>query len=459
MRELNSEYEQRRKLKRQEAARESAQTAQTKLQELRQAKEITASMGGGGWSRLRAKRIDRQGAARRSIPLDPFGTASAQNTDGGTEYMTGWQRLRQRRLGGTYLAAIESAGRDAMVRRYQQPEVLSYGMAPRKETPFMEWHTVSLSEFERIVSIFGDYQSDKELARAEKQLNQLFAALDTAQALEQDARERKNGGQSAEQSHVARTPVAGPANTSVLRAAAVKITYQADNESGDAPASHALGGSTAAPIDQRSHGVLGRAGVACAPAVAAEAVGVACGGKCKSARCGRAAASELSSVGGSSPQNSFLSDTSTLGGVHEKLQRVDSATYADFLRRVHPLAPGEREGDAELIELMTELTVSHAPSTSDSFAPRRMKLPAVLLPLACPNGSRWRALLKAARPCHRQPTPEAAHHLRGIERQLTRAEGCGSAPCSRLCRPHAWLPATASVRKIGRVPPRGLPAW
>ena len=55
--------------------------------------------------------------------------------------------------------------------------MLSFGKAPRKEA-FLEWDTISLSEFERLVSMFGDWQSDPELRRCESELHTLFGALD-----------------------------------------------------------------------------------------------------------------------------------------------------------------------------------------------------------------------------------------------------------------------------------------
>ena len=48
----------------------------------------------------------------------------------------------------------------------------------------MEWHQASLSDFERIVALFGDYQVDKELSRCEAALTDLFAVLNSAVAAE-----------------------------------------------------------------------------------------------------------------------------------------------------------------------------------------------------------------------------------------------------------------------------------
>jgi hypothetical protein len=73
---------------------------------------------------------------------------------------------------------LSSTGQQAALRRHQQPPVLRYGMAPRKQPEFNEWDSISLSEFEKLVALFGDYGSDSDLRRCAPELTRLFASLD-----------------------------------------------------------------------------------------------------------------------------------------------------------------------------------------------------------------------------------------------------------------------------------------
>lgn len=90
---------------------------------------------------------------------------------------SGWSRLRERRVGGRATAALAAAVFDADERRRQQPEMLSYGFVPRKDG-FDDISTITLSEFERIVAVFGDYLTDRELEGCREELTDLFNALD-----------------------------------------------------------------------------------------------------------------------------------------------------------------------------------------------------------------------------------------------------------------------------------------
>ena len=95
--------------------------------------------------------------------------------------LTGWGKLRKQRKGGIAAAALASAAVDAAERRRQNPDMLRYGQAPRR-VEFAEWSAISLSDFERLVSVFGDYQSDPEMRRCKEVLSQLFGALDAPSA-------------------------------------------------------------------------------------------------------------------------------------------------------------------------------------------------------------------------------------------------------------------------------------
>lgn len=90
-----------------------------------------------------------------------------------------WSRLRIQRKGGLAATALKAAAQDALERRRQNPDMLLYGGPPRREDEFDEWGSIPLSDFERIVAIFGDYQIDHEMRRCAAQLTKLFEVLDT----------------------------------------------------------------------------------------------------------------------------------------------------------------------------------------------------------------------------------------------------------------------------------------
>lgn len=76
--------------------------------------------------------------------------------------------------GGAVIAAIELSGAQAALERHRQPDMLEHGVAPRKVPAFVEWHTISASEFQRIISIFGDYRTDPEMDRCRQFLSTMF---------------------------------------------------------------------------------------------------------------------------------------------------------------------------------------------------------------------------------------------------------------------------------------------
>ena len=139
--------------------------------------------GGKRWRELERA---RQAIEEQQPAVLPERSADAEVEP---ERRSGWSKLRNQRKGVLVATALRSAAMDVKKRLRQQPAMLRYGCMPRRGLEFDEWGSIGLSDFERLVSVFGDWQSDFELRRCQPMLAELFAPLDqeTGSAEEDDA--------------------------------------------------------------------------------------------------------------------------------------------------------------------------------------------------------------------------------------------------------------------------------
>jgi Ca2+-binding EF-hand superfamily protein len=280
------------------------------------------------------------------------------NQPGTPKKASGWHRLRTRRRGGLLMQMLSSTGQQAALRRHQQPPMLRYGMAPRKQPEFNEWDSISLSEFEKLVALFGDYGSDSDLRRCAPELTRLFASL--------DAPKRGLDGATAEEKMV---------KDKVVTVGKVAGKFAALRG--------ALKATKNLSLNKNVHAVLG--------AVEELSEGFAtevksCGGAAANASAGAANASagavtnaSSSAVTSAQPSEKHAVFASKLtvrtpdeesptpdASFHDeedqpRQQRVHAISFADFMRKLRPLAADERDEDAELLGLRQHSIVTLAP--------------------------------------------------------------------------------------------------
>ena len=233
----------------------------------------------------------------------------------------GWAALRQRRSGGMAAAALAAAGIEAS--RKRRLAVLDYGIAPRKAERFDEWSTIPLSDFERLVSMFGDWMHDEEMSRNHGDLGKLFEALDAPGADEDDSfsfgADDSNKGDdvsklSAPQLHGLLVSLVGRQEAGPLqRTNGTPAAQQRQQMQLAHRVRQAMQDAPLALVDEAMH------------------------------RIGEALREE---------QRKREEEGSG--------KRVDLANFESFLRKLRPLAPGERDGDAELMALAESLSTNGA---------------------------------------------------------------------------------------------------
>ena len=285
-------------------------------------------------SRRKAREEEKLRKAERAKAAEgkdssPGASASSEGNVG----LRGWAKLRQKRFGGMAAAAIAAAGVDAANRRRQRPAVLDYGEAPRKEE-FTEWSTLPLLDYERLVSTFGDYQVDEEMRRCRGDLGQLFRVLDSE---------------------------GGAAEGSGDEAAAAADAFLGggdDISKLNAPELHGLlvmlmGRRDAPPLQ---HPTIPSAILAQQHALAARVRGAM----------------------GDAPLGLVDEAMHTIGEkIRLKQQKADEAAgivkiglsmFEQFIKQLRPLAPGEREGDEELLALTKEFGAAQAAAATRASA-------------------------------------------------------------------------------------------
>ena len=351
--EVQRAYEKRRDLQRRELDELKRKQAQADAQEAHECEQHPnrEQQARGDWLECAQARLSPLRACSPSRGLSPV-TPTPQklrdlrrtvfgNQPGTPKKAAGWHRLRTRRRGGLLMKMLSSSGEQAALRRHQQPPLLRYGMAPRKQPEFNEWDSISLSEFEKLVALFGDYESDSNLRRCAPELTRLFASLDAPKrGLDVATEEVKT----VKEKVMTVGKVAG--KFAALRGALKDAKKHSLNKN-----VHAVFGA----VEELSEGFATEV-KSCGGAGTNASAGAITGANSGAKHAVFASKLTVRTPDEESPDASFHDQDD-----QPRQQRVHAISFADFVRKLRPLAADEREEDAELLGLMQHSIVTVVP--------------------------------------------------------------------------------------------------